>query len=452
MSEAPSKDGVYGPQSYLLEQLMILTQAGPVDMKAINVELHYDEDLFNNSCLGQMMVTDAAGLLEAFQFSGNEFLYLTLSKGNKQDKIDKIFRIYKVAKRKPEGQGLTESFVFYFCSEELMLSEQYKICKSYKGKKVKDIVQDIASNYLKIDSSKIANLEDTFGTYDFIIPNLKPFDAINWLMVYARPNDTKAGADMLFYEDRDGFRMQSLQSLYQQQSIGSYTFSTKNTESIESSISDIQTYMTSARSYEILDSFDTLGATNLGMYANSLLNVDILARKSKLIKYDYKNDYFMSNLQLNQEAALNTTVKNRIGDTPNKTHLANFKMIFANSYEKNLSDKQVARDIFADVYVPHRTAQLPLANYTRMKISVWGDPSLTVGKVIDFNLLSYRTKNRSIDPFYSGKYIITAVKHKLTPTDYVTILEIAKDSNTYPHASADPTSSVMANAVKGLKK
>jgi len=33
-----------------------------------------------------------------------------------------------------------------------------------------------------------------------------------------------------------------------------------------------------------------------------------------------------------------------------------------------------------------------------------------------------------LDEFYSGKYLITAVRHVIQPTVYQTFLEIAKDS------------------------
>ena len=148
-----------------------------------------------------------------------EFLRLTFSKfGDSNNQIDKLFRVYKVGKRKLEGTMYKESYVLYFCSEELLLSEQYKISKRYRDSLISDIVSDVLTNYLKVPSNKKGTIETTYGKYDFIIPTLKPFDAINFVTSYARPNPQNPGADMLFYEDKNGFQYRSLQSLMKQTS------------------------------------------------------------------------------------------------------------------------------------------------------------------------------------------------------------------------------------------
>jgi hypothetical protein len=105
----------------------------------------------------------------------------------------------------------------------------------------------------------------------------------------------------------------------------------------------------------------------------------------------------------------------------------------------------VGHDIFAETYIPWRTAQLPLANYTRIKISVPGDTALTVGRVITFNLLSKDPVKKEPDAFYSGNYLITAVRHLLTVHTYRTILELAKGSSVTQYASVDNNSSIWKN-------
>jgi hypothetical protein len=102
----------------------------------------------------------------------------------------------------------------------------------------------------------------------------------------------------------------------------------------------------------------------------------------------------------------------------------------------------VGSDIFAETFIPHRTAQLALANYIRIKISVPGDPGLTVGLTLDFSLLTLNPNNKTPDAFYSGKYLITAVRHMITMNEYKTVLELAKESVPTVYASPD-SSSVM---------
>ena len=57
----------------------------------------------------------------------------------------------------------TSVYSLYFCSEELILSEQNKIRKTYSGTKISDIIKNtLDNNPLKVPSNKINKIEDTF--------------------------------------------------------------------------------------------------------------------------------------------------------------------------------------------------------------------------------------------------------------------------------------------------
>jgi hypothetical protein len=77
-----------------------------------------------------------------------------------------------------------------------------------------------------------------------------------------------------------------------------------------------------------------------------------------------------------------------------------------------------------------------LANYIRVKVSVPGNPQLTVGMPIDLNIFAMKpvtysdagSNAKELDPFYSGKYLISAVRHIIQDSTYITVMELAKDS------------------------
>jgi hypothetical protein len=100
------------------------------------------------------------------------------------------------------------------------------------------------------------------------------------------------------------------------------------------------------------------------------------------------------------------------------------------NYIKSKPDA-IAKNIFVETTVPLRTAQLSLANYTRIKLTIPGDPAITVGKTINFDLnsLSPDIKTKESDKYYSGKYIVTAVRHVYLKEEYQTMIEIAKESS-----------------------
>jgi len=444
------KSGIVYPNDYTLINLTLLTTVTTFDVKSIMVELSYNEDLFSSTASGYLMLVDSTGYIEKLHMNGNEFIRMTFGKADDETNIiDKIFRVFKVAKRTPENEGSTETYSLYFCSEELVLSEQYKVSKSYKGKDITSNVKNILKDYLKVPDKKLAVFEQTLGVYDFIVPNLKPFDAINWMTTYARPSSVKYGSDMLFYEDKFGFNYRSIQTLLGQTVYNAYSFNPKN---VDSSVQTITQKVYIALTYEILDSYDTLGAINSGIFANQLISVDPLLRRYKTTNFDYAN--YSNNAKTLNKYPITNNLKNRLEDIVNQAPQSVLKLVFSNynqtdsSYVKERGG--VGHDIFAETYIPYRTAQIPLLNYTRIKISVPGDPALTVGRVITFNLLSKDPDKKEPDDFYSGNYLITAVRHMLTVHEYRTVLELAKDSTSTEYAAIDNESQIWKNTVKGI--
>jgi hypothetical protein len=449
-----TRSGIIYPNDYTLINLDLITSVTVFDFINILDELSYNEDLFNNTASGYLMVTDSTGFIEKLQLNGNDFIRMKFGKvDNSTNVVDKIFRVFKVAKRKPLNEGNTETYSLYFCSEELVLSEQYKVSKSYKNKDISSIIYDVLFNYLKVPNNKLStsNIENTYGLYDFIVPNLKPFDAINWLSTYAR-SQNNPGADFILYEDKFGFNFKSLQTLFSSTVYDEYSFNPKN---IDSKDLTLNKKLKNALTYEIIDSYDTLDAINKGVFANQLISVDPLLQRFKITNFDYSTYTSDPNIKTLNKYPIINNLKNRFDDRIYDTNQACLKLILSNFNQSDSSyikskPGSVAHDIFAEVYVPNRTAQIPLSTYTRVKISVPGDPGLTVGRIIKFNLLSKDPIDKEPDPFYSGNYLITAVRHLLTVHQYRTVLELSKESTVGPYALAKNQGLDWNNSVKGI--
>jgi hypothetical protein len=440
--------GIKNSKDYSLETLIIHTSVASFDLKLSMIEMSYVEDLFASVCSGYILIAEATGFIETLALNGTEYLRIRFSKfGDDTSVIDKLFRVYKVSRRRLEGTMYKESYVINFCSDELLLSEQYKISKRYKNSLISDNINDILKNYLKAPSARIGTIEPTYGQYDFIIPTLKPFDAINFMLNYARPNPQNPGADMVFYEDKNGFQLRSLQTLMKIQPYNAYSYKPKNLQT-----NNLQFELYNILSYEILDSFDTLNGITNGTFANQLISANPITRKRKITNFDY-GVYFQNSKDLNPYPIIDNST-NRKGEGLNQTYQAQLKMIFSNFDSKNYDaigsiPGASGNDIFAETYIPYRTAQLGLANYTRVRIVLPGDCNLTIGRVITFNLGTRQPNKDALDKYYSGNYLITGVKHIIDLTSYRTILEITKESNPQPYPSNDNTNGLWKAAVSG---
>lgn len=447
--------GAYYPQDYSIQTLNLLTASGQrFELKRLLVELSYFEDIYSFVTSGYITLVDSQGFLELFQLSGNEFIEINFGKvrtgGNP---TDQLFRVYKTSDRKPSGNMNSEVYTLYFCSEELILSEQTKISKSYSNKKISEIVQDILTDKLKVKKTNIQRIEETTGVYNFIVPRMKPFEAISWVSLYARPKLTgTVGADMLFFETKNGFNFRSLQSMFRDDIYGTYRYQAKN---IDDSIQDFQEKTITVLDYEFVKTYDSLQDINSGTFANRLISIDPLARKYNVVNFNYE-DYFekKKTSALNDNSVL-VPLKNRLGLTQNQSYDSRLKVMTTNSNQTNLAyvkeiPGSVAKDVGVENYIPLRTAQLSLANYTVVKITIPGDPGITAGRTIDFNLLSLKpsTNKKELDRYYSGTYLVTAVRHIITSAGaYQTVLEIAKDSSPTAYAGINNNSIEFRDAV-----
>jgi hypothetical protein len=449
------------PTDYKLESLALFAPgfSGALDLLPHMVELNYFEDIYNNTISGNVVISDSVGILNFASLGGTEFIVVRFRKSDDLPiSVDRVFRVFSVSDRRFDLSNNHEIYKIEFCSEEYLLSEQYRISKSYKGQKVSDMVADICNTYLKIGGTgkKQLYVDDTVGTYDFVLPNKKPIETINWLANYALPASGTPGADILFFENRIGYFFTSLQHMYKTDAVLSFLYNPKNIAN------DVFAKMTSVLKFEVLNYVDTLEAMNRGTFANRVISVDPIRRKKTTTDFNY-NEYYKKSTTLNGSPVTNN-YKNRHGkqlfDTPPKDMEAGvLRMMITNmgqqtdaTYIKN-KPGSVSNDYRVEQYLPNRVSQLSLANYNRLKLTVPGNSSIFAGMCINFTASSMNQMNekgsRPIDPYLSGKYLISAVRHIITPISYISVIEICKDSGIMNYSGVDPNSSSWNGFVTG---
>jgi hypothetical protein len=425
------KNGISYPQDFYIKKLQFTTASGSIDFEKLLIEFSYYEDIFSFVASGHLSVVDGQGFIEALQLDGNEFLEIEYGKNKNGPTNSGYFRVYKIGDRIPGDNPNTSFYTLYFCSEELLLSEQNKITKSYTGTKISDLVKNVL-NILQVLPNKIYNIEETTGIYDFTIPRLKPFEAISWLSTYARPQSGGTnGADMLFFETKDGYNFRSIKSMISAEPMATYKYQLNNLQS-----ADMTEKIFTVLDYEFVKTQDMLENINSGMIANKLISID-----------PFKKSFTTTNFNLQQNETNIGSLKNRLGKTQLESYDSVVKVAVSNSGQKEIpyikeSAGSVAQDIFIETYVPNRTSQINLANYITVKMTVPGNPILTVGRTLNFNLLTQRNSSnntqKDLDIFYSGKYLITAARHVISAQGkYITVLEIVKEKTQRRYANND---------------
>jgi len=412
-------------QDFNLEWLDIIIDNGKsIKLKLLFVELNLFEDLFSFTCSGNVILKDALGLIENLKLDGSEILHIGYSKFTDGEIDQRKFRIYKIGNRKPTGNKNSEHFTMYFTSEELFISEQLKITKSFKKMDISNMIARILydeNQGMGVKIGRIKGIQETYGLYDFIIPKLKPLEAISWLSNYALPAEG-AGADMLFFETKKGFYFNSLKTLFDKNPYAVYKYQPSNLAGLP-----VDNYFT-ILDYEFIKTFDSLSATSAGIYANRLITIDPITRTKTI------TDFTKGNLNGYDSGG---TSLNRFGKYSEEMYESNLKLAFGNSTQSSTDyikkdPNSVAGDIRAETYIPNRIAQVALANRTVMKAIIPGNSDITVGKIIYVSLPSLGITDgisATEDVYYSGKYLVTGLRHILQAQGvFQTVLELAKNT------------------------
>ena len=411
-----SGEGSFSPYDYVLKELKLINALGTnVDIDFLFREINIYEDLFSNVLSGDMIISDSTNLFNTLNMHGNEFISIAFSSPGMQ-KYQKIFRIYKVSDYSLRGTS-NATFKIHFCSEEFLLNQQYYISKSFKETKLSDVVRIIANGFLKIPKEKLndASIEETSlllktESNPLIVPNLKPFEAINWISSFALSRaDLSPG--FYFYENINGFNFKSLTTLCSSPYKKTITYAPKNNDPRES----IGLKQDILDEMEYKQVFDVLDNINNGAYASELLKLDVLNRTAEYEQFGVDGATFK---MLNKFLPYNLA-KNRLGNSLNQASA--YVRMFP-KFQDNLTSK----------WLLVRAARLAMLNSTKLHVDLPGDSSMSVGDILNVRVpkpdAQTNEQNIVFDPLMSGNYLITGLRHKILDDKYYCHLQLCKDS------------------------
>lgn len=442
-------NGLFNSQDFIVKSCIITSSSGQsIDFRNMVLEFDYFEDIFINGISGAIFINDSKGYIDILQLQGSEVLTIILDKPGLDLPISKNFRIYTISNR-IQTSSTNENYIIRFYSEELFLNEQYRISKSYTKLLISDIVENILIEYLGVISENL-DIDITTGLRDIVIPNFKPLQAINWLSTFAISNDQKnIGSPFLFFENRDGFNFKSILTLFQQDVYKVYEYSIKGQKaSSNPMVTDLGKEIVNVIQYSHIKNFDAVTAVRSGAFANKMHTVDPLRLKLGQSEFNYDTYKETETARLN-EFTIPTTSQNRFGDTINDTPgVIKFCMTTTGQSENPyIKSKNITiNENRIEETVPYRTAQLALFCYNRLKLLIPGDVYMAIGRIIQFNLpqIAYNnpTKKKKNDEFFSGKYLVTAVRHIFNQEGkFITCIEICKESFPAQYGSFDNSNS-----------
>ena len=406
--------GMFGSKDYEIKTLELINSGGQtVDLRRVFVELQIFQDIYSSVMNGNIIITDGNDVFSNFYFVGNEYLRVSIDKPGLGRPIERIFRIYKSSNRHPTNDS-GQVYMLHFCSDELLSSQQILVSKAYKSTKIKDVVADILLKELKVESNRIGSLEDTSGVFDFIIPNYRPFEAIQWAT--ARAYDLKKFC-YFFFENKNGFNLVSLQTLIKQQPYKTLRYELKNVDRDPANNKD------SIDNLEILNDFDMINSISNGSFSSRLLTIDIF--NQSFLNYDYS----LATAEAQGNLINKYKPANSFKNSKDKTLFDSPDSFFRTNLAINDTASEKSNDI--KHWLLPRAMHMSIINNFRIKVVLPGDVELKAGDIVEYEFPMFDAANQAgkkLDKKRTGKYLVASVNHKFSEDVFESVVELVSDS------------------------
>ena len=450
---------------YIMDEILLVNHEGlKTDIKKMIVEFNIYESIYKNAVTGTIVISDTQNMIVKMPIQGTERLEFKLSTPGTSKLAHTVdateetghpFHIYKLTNKRQVAEG-TMMYVLHFGSREFMRNLRVKVSQAYSGT-MDDIVAQIFADKNYLDSRKRLLFEPTRNSDKIVIPNMRPFAAIDMICKKALAKNSK-GAGYYFYETTKGFHFRSWESMCVTQGEHERPFKqqfqyTPVAVPQSESINKIKQDYMSVESYEFLQNFHDVAANQaLGAYGHKVITHNIFDKSYSEDTYNY-HDYFGTTKHAESTGDSADPIKFAVVDTP------------VDYDDKNLSEYEEAKvtlqpttrflhdedsgsfgiDVNADGVTEARRASVAVqvAAGTRVKLQVKGQSYLEPGDVIFFRIKSVDAANKTqgkTDPQYSGRYIISKIRHRIANEQYKQVIEAVKDGVHKPFATESMTS------------
>jgi len=441
-----------------------------VNIQSLVSEMNIYEGINKNSVVGTLVVLDSINLIGNLPIQGTERLSFKLSTpgAHEQEHIVDCseetgypMHVYKLTDKKQLNEG-TCSYVLHFCSREFLRSLRTRVSESFTGT-IDQMVTKILADKDYLDSKKTLFYQKTRNADKLVVPNMRPFKAIEMLAKRALSDQAESNsAGYHFYETTKGFHFRSFESMsvdsrgipreVKQEFNYMPTLNTnpditgvtptKNGKPIDKILHDL----TSVEEYKFINNFHDVAAnTALGTYGHRVITHNLFNKSYKIDDYHYHNRFNqIKHTDGPNPAIVDTPVDfddKNVSDYPESRVTVMATTQYAHGEDTGAFGIDVEQDgITEAARISQRNA---VAAGTKLKLTIKGQSYLQVGDVIQFNILSVEAPKmrpngveRRPDPHYSGRYIIENMRHRVTTREYLQVIECAKDSVVTPYSSS----------------
>ena len=413
-------------KSYLITQCSVFKKldgdsSSEFGLLAGNPNISYYESLFSPSVNVTIETTDVSGFVSREEIYGGQPIEISIKMFDPDIddfKIKKDKHGLVVNSVKNVTMDFKESKSTLECvSKDFLRNEVARLNRRFTGN-ITEIVKKIMEEEPKgIETTKDIEVDQATNSYTFCGNLKRSMDTIQWLQPKAK-SENQFG--FLFFEDYDGYKFKSIESLLKQEPFTDQPF-------------EMSQASTSSR-FAILDAVmvqtnDIFLNMRSGTYNNDTTYIDLISQTKSV------DDFKIDNLK---------DLKNPPKLPDNLTDSTSRKMLRFD--DPGVMQKGSKRE---DEQPKEELAKIQNQSYARnnllfsqaLKIKVSFNPSLRVGKIIEVRLPVDTDSSESGVKYQklgkgdlSGKYLISELRHKVGSNKSSTHLTLVRDLFTKDNA------------------
>ncbi len=461
MGDGNSKDSLDFAGDYNLGTIILINAFGdrlPLEM-GIVAELNVYEDIYSSAVRGTMHMFDSNNIISNAKLHGNERLEFRLSTpGVSSKRVDTVdasektgypFHIYALTDRKILSET-TMTYTLHFCSKELFRNVRTRVSRAYDGGLAKSVVK-ILRDKDGLNSKKDIYYEQTRNADKIVIPNMRPFSAVNLISKRALSKNAR-GSGYHFYETSKGFHFRSYESMlaYQGLHARDEILTLAYEPKLVSTMSK-RKYMNqhAIDSYHFMQHFDTLAGQAIGTYASRNITYNIYDKSYDIKDYHYhkqfssmfhtdqvgsksKHNFALSNTPVDNDPKEGSIPGDKtFSDYPNSTVSLLGSTRFLHNDNTGMFGTSTDSEGLTEAI--RKSQENQLENTIRLKIVMPGHSYIQAGDIVRFLLPSLEPnkaefKGYGLDEFHSGRYLVVKLRHRVILGEYKMVLECVKDS------------------------
>jgi len=299
-------------------------------------------------------------------------------------------------------------YLMKLVSEPQLMDFHKRVSKSFVSKKPESIVENIVQEKLGGILEEKSSGDDK---YDVIIPNLSPISAINYVSKFSRKSYKEA--DWCFYQSDIGkYKYKSLEDMYNDDS-GFKLIHKEINYREESYLKEDSNAFYKIQKYEFISQVDGLRNLAVGFFGSKTIAHDIINKKIIESNYSYS--------KFNEPDLINKPFKGSVFSGCEKSSISYM------TYHEEMTSQTISFHENHSQWEGSRRSNIMKLDTNRLIVSIAGGACWwkTIGKMIKVELPS-QEKTNPPDKYYTGQYVVLAIKHSIINTNYTITMELGK--------------------------